>query len=686
MKKIAFLFIGLLTVLFLACTPNDPTNTAETSNSTTTEEATNTENFVWSPEHFSDKKIVRYQIPGWDKLSLQQKKLVYFLSQAGYAGRDIIYDQNYRHNLVIRRALDKIVKEYKGDRTQKDWESFLVYTKEVWFANGIHHHYSMDKFTPDFSRDFFVSLLEATNTSLADEVLAAIFDPSIDAKKVSLDSKSDLVLSSAVNFYGPNVTTAAVEKYYASIIDKEDKKPVSYGLNSKLVLDKDGRLSEQVYSEKGLYGAAITEIIGWLSKAAEVAENEGQGHALRLLIEYYQTGDLKKWDEYNIAWTEATDGDIDYINSFIEVYNDPLGYTGSYENIVQIKDFDASARMSVVADNVQWFEDNSPLMEAHKKKKVKGVTYKVVSVAAESGDASPATPIGVNLPNANWIRVEHGSKSVSLGNIVSAYEQANGPGTLQEFAHDEEEVEMAKKYGSLGSDMHTALHEVVGHASGQIEDGVGTPKETLKNYASALEEGRADLVALYYIVDPKMQEIGLLENDGAAIAEYDGYIRNGLMAQLRRIELGKDIEESHMRNRQMVAAWAFENGKKENVISKVVRDGKTYFEINDYTKLRELFGQLLRECQRIKSQGDYAAVEELFETYGVKVDQELHKEVLERSATLNIPPYGGFINPRLVEVKNDAGEVIDIKVEYPDDFTKQMLEYGEMYNFLPDVN
>ncbi|RMG78147.1 MAG: dihydrofolate reductase, partial [Bacteroidetes bacterium] len=507
-----------------------------------------------------------------------------------------------------------------------------------------------------------------------------------DPKKVNLDPTKDLVLASAVNFYDPDIKESEVDAYYAKIIDPNDETPISYGLNTKMVRDADGSVKEVTYSANGMYAPAIREIIKWLEKAVGVAENEAQANALRLLIEYYETGDLKKWDEYNIAWVEATEGDIDYIQGFVEVYQDPKGYTGSYESIVQIKDFDASKRMEVVAQNAQWFEDHSPILPEHKKEKVVGISYKVVTVAGESGDASPSTPIGVNLPNANWIRAKHGSKSVSLGNIIEAYGKADGPGLLKEFAHDDEEIARAEKYGELGSKMHTALHEVVGHASGKIEKGVGTPKETLKNYSSALEEARADLVGLYFIMDPKLQELGLLENDEPGKAEYDSYIRNGMMLQLRRIQPGKTIEEAHMRNRALVANWVFEKGKADHVIEKVVRDGKTYFDIKDYGKLRELFGELLREVQRIKSQGDYEAGKNLIENYGVQVDPAIHEEVLKRSEHLHIPPYGGFINPRLVPVTNDAGEVTDIKVEYPDDFMGQMLEYAEKYSFLPDVN
>lgn len=682
MKKQGILLCGMLSLFLYACSPSDSNNTEAKAPATQTE-TTAQPDFKWNTEQFADKKIIRYQIPSWEKLSVKQKKLVYHLVEAGLAGRDIMYDQNYRHNLAIRYAIDKIVKDYKGDRSSKDWNNFMTYAKNVWFSNGIHHHYGMDKFTPEFSRDYFVSLTEAVGSKVNDEVLMAMFDPEVDAKKVQLAAGMDIVKGSAVNFFDPDITQAEAEAYFKKLKKRKSKeRPISYGLNSKLVRNSSGSVSEATYSAHGLYGAAIKEVIKHLTAAVDVAENEAQADALRLLIEYYQTGDLKKWDEYNIAWVNATEGDIDYINGFVEVYNDPLGYTGSFENIVQIKDFDASKRMAVVATGAQWFEDNSPIQDEHKKESVKGISYKVVTVAGEGGDASPSTPIGVNLPNADWIRAEYGSKSVSLGNIIAAYDEANGPGILTEFAHDEKEIDYAKKYGKIGGKMHTALHEVIGHASGKLNEGVGTPKETLKSYASALEEARADLVSLYFIPDPKLIEMGLLENEGAARAEYDGYIRNGLLTQLRRIEPGKEIEESHMRNRQLVAAWAYEKGKKDNVIEKVVRDGKTYFNINDYDKLKELWGELLREVQRIKSEGDYEAGKALIEDYGVKVDPTLHKEVLERASKLNIPPYGGFINPKLVPVTDADGNITDVKVEYPNDFTEQMLEYAARYSFL----
>ncbi|MCF7567790.1 dipeptidyl peptidase 3 [Sabulilitoribacter arenilitoris] len=641
--------------------------------------------FNYNVEQFADIKILRYQIPGWEQLTLKEQKLVYYLTQAGLAGRDIMWDQNYRHNLKIRKALEQVYTNYKGDKTSDDWKTFEVYLKRVWFSNGIHHHYSNDKLKPEFSSDYLKQLLAETNTNLEDEAFDVIFND-VDSKKVNQAKGVDNVALSAVNFYGPNVTNADVESFYKAKVSPNPEKPLSHGLNSQLVKE-NGVLKERVYKSGGLYGSAIDEIVKWLELAKGVAENEAQGNALGLLIEYYKTGDLQTWDDYNVAWTAATNGNVDYINSFIEVYNDPLGYRGSYENIVQINDFDMSQKMKVLSDNAQWFEDNSPLMDEHKKKNVVGVTYKVVNVAGEAGDASPSTPIGVNLPNANWIRAAVGSKSVSLGNIINAYNNAGSSGRLKEFVHDDEELKLEEEHGQLADKLHTALHEVIGHASGQLNPGVGETKETLKNYASTLEEGRADLVGLYYLYNPKLQELGLVK-DWKAVgkAAYDGYIRNGLMTQLIRLNLGDHVEEAHMRNRQWVSAWAFEKGKADNVIEKVTRDGKTYFNIIDYDKLHDLFGQLLRETQRIKSEGDYAAVEALVEGYGVKVDQKNHAEVLERNKQFTSPPYSGFVNPVLVAEKNDAGEITTIKVTQPETFSSQMLEYGKNYSFLPEVN
>ncbi|MDB4134038.1 dipeptidyl peptidase 3 [Flavobacteriaceae bacterium] len=639
------------------------------------------DNFEYSVDEFSDIKILRYDIPGWENLTLKEQKLVYYLTQAGLSGRDIMWDQNYRHNLEIRNSLENIYRNYNGDKTSTEWLSFEVYLKRLWFSNGIHHHYSNAKIKPGFNSNFLLSLLTDTNTILSDEAIDVIFND-FDSKKVDISKGVDNVLLSAVNFYGPDVTSKDVYDFYSKVKSPDPLKPLSHGLNSKLVKE-NGIIIEQVYKSGGLYGSAIDEIIKWLELAIDVAENKPQGDALSLLISYYKSGDLQTWDDYNVAWTSATDGNIDYINSFIEVYNDPLGYRGSYENIVQIKDFDMSAKMAVLSENAQWFEDNSPLIESHKKKNVVGVSYKTVNVAGEAGDASPSTPIGVNLPNANWIRAAVGSKSVSLGNIINAYNNSGSSGRLKEFVNDDLEYELELKHGKQADKLHTALHEVIGHASGQLNPGVGETKETLKTYASTMEEGRADLVGLYYLYNPKLQELGLVEDwKELGTAAFDGYIRNGLMTQLIRLNLGDDVEESHMRNRQWVSAWAYERGLKDNVISKLSRDGKTYFNINDYDKLREIFGELLRETQRIKSEGDFAAAEALVEGYGVKVNQQIHSEVLKRNKKFTGAPYQGFVNPVLVPKFNSENEIISISVKHHASFEDQMLDYSENFGFL----
>ena len=642
--------------------------------------------FNYEVEQFADVKILRYQIPGFENLTLNQKKLVYYLSQAGMEGRDIIYDQNYRHNLTIKRALENIYQNYAGDKTTTDWKNFETYLKRIWFSNGIHHHYSNDKFKPEFSNAYFDTLLKETKTLLTGEAYEVVFNDK-DAKKVNLDEAKGLLLGSATNFYAPDITEKEVEKFYALKINKNDKMPIEFGLNSKLVKNANGSLEEKVWKVGGMYSASIEKMVGWLEKAVEVAENTKQAEALKLLIDYYKSGDLKTWDAYNVAWATSTEGDIDYINGFVEVYNDPIAHRGSFESIVQLKDFDMSKKMAVLAENAQWFEDNSTLQDSHKKKNVVGVSYKTVNVASEAGDASPSTPIGINLPNNNWIREQHGSKSVSLGNIIEAYNMAGGTDRLKEFAFDEAEVENEIKYGQEADKLHTALHEVIGHASGQINDGIGQPKETLKNYASTLEEARADLVGLYYLPDAKLVEMKISPDaQGIGKAAYDNYIRNGLMTQLIRLNLGDDVEESHMRNRQLVAAWAFEKGKKDNAIEKVTKDNKTYFVVRDYVKLRALFGELLSEIQRIKSEGDFKAGKALVETYGVKVDQAIHKEVLERNSKFKSAPYSGFVNPVLTAELDADGNIMDVKIVQPASFAEQMLDYAKKYTNLPNVN
>lgn len=657
----------------------------DTHNDTTTTDTAAADSFQWETEQFADVRVLRYRVPGWEQLSLQQKKLAYYLTMAGLSGRDIIWDQNYRHNLKVRRALEKIIKDYKGQRSGADWDHFLTYAKEVFFSNGIHHHYSMDKFMPEFPRAYFEQLLAESGAALPRDVVDILFDPTVDAKKVSLDPGKDLVLASAVNFYGDDVNQKEVEDFYARMEVKGDTAPPSYGLNSKLVRGTDGKLMERVYRTDGLYGPALKEAVKWLELAKGVAESPEQAEVIQLLVDYYTTGDLRKWDAFNLAWIHQGTTSIDFIHGFVEVYNDPLGKHGSYECSVEIIDPEATRHMRVIQDNAQWFEDHSPIMDAHKKKTVTGITYGFVNVAGESGDAAPSTAIGVNLPNADWIR-KIGSKSVSFGNIVEAYDKSSGTGALDEFCADAEELERAKKYGALAGELHTALHEVIGHASGQLEKDVPQPDDTLKNYASTLEEGRADLVALYYLMDPQLVEWGVMPSLEVGKAEYDSYIRNGLLVQLRRIKLGNTVQEAHMRNRQWVSAWVFEKGRQDSVIVRVVRDDRTYYDIRDYDKLRALFGDLLREVQRIKSQGDYQAGHDLVENYGVQVDPIVHKEVLDRSEKIKSAPYAGFIQPELVPVTDAGGNITDIQVKYPTDFLGQMLLYGERFSFLPDEN
>ena len=659
---------------------------------------TNTQDdFQYLTEQFADLKMISYQVPGFESLTLKQKELVYYLSQASLSGRDIIFDQNYKHNIRVRRTLETIVANYPGDRDVPEFNNFMIYTKRVWFSGGIHHHYSSAKLTPKFSSEYFINeLISKTESSeeytfpllegedkmdLARFLDNIIFDQNSDTKRVNRDANVDIILNSANNYYADNITEEEVNLFYQK--DFEERAP-EYGLNSKLSKDEDGELYEDIYKVDGLYGEAIKEIIYWIEKAKKVAENKEQEKSFDLLIDYYKTGDIYKWDEYCVQWVK-TKTDIDWINGFVEVYGDAAGRKGAYESIVQIKDMEASKTTEVINEYVQWFEDNSSIMDEHKKENVVGVSYKVVNVAMESGDASPSSPIGVNLPNNNWIRTEQGSKSVSLGNLIAAYDgAATGSGFLKEFCYSEQEIERAKKYGDVADKLGTLLHEVVGHASGRINDGVGTPKETLKNYKSTLEEARADLVALYYIMNPKLVEIGLMESLECGKAEYDSYIRNGLMLQLRRIELGKNVEQDHMRNRQLVASWAYEKGLKENVIEKIRKSNKTFFVINDYKKLQTIFGKLLREIQRITSEGDFKSGQELVENYGVKVDIEIHKEVLERSKQFNSAPYGGFINPNYTLVKDIDGNIKDVLITYPKDFTEQMMGYAKNYSFLPN--
>jgi dipeptidyl-peptidase-3 len=647
-------------------------------------------------DRFADVQVLRYEVPGFDQLSLQEKKLVYYLSQAALAGRDIIFDQNYQHNLRIRKLLSAVVSSYSGDRNSKDYAALLEYAKRVWFANGIHHHYSSDKMLPDFTPEALAEMVGQSDASLlpldagqtVDELLALlrnpVFDPGTAPKKVNLDPDIDQLTGSATNYYR-DVTAAEAAEFYASRLDADPERPVSWGLNSQLA-KINGELVERTWKVGGMYSPALEQVVHWLEKAATVAENDLQKAWIEKLVKYYRSGDLKDYDDYNIAWVADTDSRVDAINGFTEVYGDPLGYRGAWESVVSIRDLAATHRISTIGGQAQWFEDHSPIMDEHKKKNVVGISAKVITVVMEGGDSAPSTAIGVNLPNANWIRKEHGSKSVTLGNIMEAYDIASAAsGLSDEFTYGDEAKERNKKYAALEALLHTDMHEVIGHASGQINPGVGTPKETLKTYSSTLEEARSDLVALYFIMDPKLVELGLMPSLDVGKTAFDGYIRNGLQLQLRRIQPGDDIEQAHMRNRQVVAAWAFEKGQPGNVIEKVVENGKSYYVVRDYDALRELFGQLLREIQRIKSEGDYAAASALVETYGVKVDQDMHKEVLERVAPLNIAAYAGFMQPRLVPVEKD-GEIIDVRIEYPDDFPAQMLELEQNYGFLPINN
>jgi dipeptidyl-peptidase III len=654
------------------------------------------DDFKFQTEQFADLAILRYQVPDWEKLTLKQKELVYYLYEAALSGRDIFYDQNYRYNLLVRRTLEAIVTSFTGNRETEDFRNFMVYTKRVWFSNGIHHHYSTRKLLPEFSEDYFRTLISLSDTrllpleanetvdNLVEALSTIIFDPDFDAIGVNLDSNTDIILNSASNYYDDKLTQKEVEEFYNSIEDKNDPTPIWYGLNSKLVKE-NGKIEEKVWKIGGMYSPAIERIVYWLEKASEVAENSLQEKWLNKLVEFYTTGDLRTYDEYNILWVQDTISTVDALNSFIEVYGDPLGHKGAYESLVSIKDFGATSRIEAISNEAQWFEDNSPILPEHKKKNVVGISARVITVVVESGDASPSTPIGINLPNANWIRKEHGSKSVNLGNIVYAYDMASSEGVLKEFSYDDEEIRLQKEYGPLADNLHTDLHEVIGHASGQINPGVGTPKHTLKNYASTIEETRADLVALYFLPDKKMMDLGVVPHQDLFKAEYIKFIRNGLMLQLQRIKPGENIEQSHMRNRQLIAKWAFELGSEDNIIEKKSKNDKTYFVINDHNKLRSIFGQMLVEVQRITSEGDFNAAQDLVEKYGVKVDSEIHREVLARYEDLNIAPYKGFINPRLKPVISN-GRITDVIIEYPEDFTEQMLYYAKNYSFLPNRN
>lgn len=653
-------------------------------------------NFNYHVDRFADIEVLRYEVPEYNRLSLNQKKMLYYLSQAAQMGRDILWDQNGKYNLQIRQLLEKIYTDYNGDRNSADFKAFEKYLKQVWFGNGIHHHYSTDKFTPEFSQAFFAA--EVGKISDADLPLApgqtreemmhvlvpVIFDPSVMAKRVNQDGTQDVVATSASNLYGDGVTQAEVEDFYAKMKTPGDEPPVSYGLNAKVVKDAAGNLVEEKYHLTGLYGPAIAEIIYWLDMAKNVAENDAQKAYITKLIDYYITGDLRLFDEYSILWAEDTKSDIDFVNGFIESYGDPLGMTGSWESYVNFKNTESSSRTETISSNAQWFEDHSPVDPRFRKDKVKGVSAKVITAAMLAGDAFPSTAIGINLPNSNWIRAQHGSKSVTLENITEAYEMAShGNGFNEEFVIDEPTRKILDDYLYITDMLHTDLHECLGHASGRLLPGVD--QDALKENGSALEEARADLFALYYVADPKLLELGILDNPNAYQAEYYKYMLNGLMTQLNRIEPGNDIEEAHMRNRQLVAKWVLENGRKKgkggkDVVELVKKNGKTFVKINDYPKMRELFGNLLAEIQRIKSEGDYKGGNDLIQKYAVKVDPKLHKEVLDRFSKLDIPPYRGFINPVYTPVMDGNGEITDITISYPENYSEQMLRLSRDYS------
>ena len=637
------------------------------------------DSFKYTIDSFADLKVMRYQIPGWENLTLRQKEYAFHLSEAAKYGRDILWDQNCKDNLRVRHALEAILESNVQDSPQ--WQDFLVYAKRVFFSNGIHHHYAEDKIFPACPREYFASLLKEAGID-DPELLDIIYDPAIYPQRRSTETSGDIVRQSAVNFY-ENVTRAEVERYYAGIVDPSDPHPISYGLNTKVVKGKDGVIRELPWKIGGIYSPALEKICEELSKAAEVAENDIQKRAIGILIDYYKTGDLRLWDKFNIEWVKDTLGTVDFINGFIEDYNDPLGRKASWEGYVNIKDFEASRRTEILSANAQWFEDNSPVDPRFRKEKVKGVSAKVINAVCLAGDSYPSTPIGINLPNADWIRKEHGSKSVTIANITHTYDlaaQELPSSTLQEFAYSKKEIELAKKWGTIADEIHTDLHECLGHASGQLLPGVSTT--AMGEYASALEEARADLFGLYYTADPKMVELGIMPDPEAYKAEYAGYIRNGLMVQFTRVELGRPNTEAHMQNRKLIAEWCYEKGAKDKVIVKKVKDGKTYFVVNDYVKLRALFAELLAEIQRIKSEGDYEAGKALIETYAVNIDPELHKEVKARYESLGLKPYGGFVNPEIRPVLSAEGAVIDYEPVYTDDYLGQMLLYGKKYGTL----
>lgn len=645
------------------------------------EKKTQDTDFHYLLDEFADLKVIRFRVPGWDNLSLRQKEYAYHLSEAAKLGRDITWDQYCKWNLPIRHVVEDILNEYEGDRECADFQNFTVYAKRLFFANGIHHHYSEDKFFPECPKEYFQSLMEAVGDGeQATELLEVIYSPDIYPQRRSTSKTGDIVELSAVNFYD-GVTREEVDKYYNSMMDPNDKTPISYGLNTKVVKE-DGKVVEKPWKVGGIYGPALEKICAELEKAAAVAETDLQKEAIGKLVEYYRTGDLKTWDDFNIDWVQDTVGTIDFINGFIEDYDDPLGRKATWEGYVNMKDSAASARTEVLSTNAQWFEDNSPVDPRFRKPHVKGVSAKVVDGITLAGATYPATPIGINLPNADWIRRDYGSKSVTIANITHAYDyaaQESPKSTLTEFAYDQAEIDAYKQYGSYTDEIHTDLHECLGHGSGQLLPGVSST--ALGEYQSTLEEARADLFGLYYMADPKLVELGIMPNAEAYKPAYSNYIRNGLFVQFTRVELGKQNTEAHMQNRKLIAEWCYEKGAARGIIEKKMRDGKTYFVVNDYEALRGLFAELLAEIQRIKSEGDYAAGKNLVETYAVNIDPQLHKEVLERYAALNLKPYGGFVNPDIVPVEKD-GKVVDYKIVYVDNYLQQQLDYGKKYRTL----
>jgi dipeptidyl-peptidase-3 len=649
------------------------------------------DDFEYFVEQFDDIRVLRYNLPGFESLPLRQKELIYYLSQATLCGRDILWDQNFRFNMKIRKTIESIMEYYSGDRLTNEYKAFLVYSKKVLFSNGIHHHYSNDKMIPVFTKEYFARLIldieqknlplesEQTGIDLISILTPVIFDKKLFGRKVEQKKGADLIIESAINLY-EGVDQKEVEAFYAGKIDPGDPRPVALGLNSKVV-KKNGKIVEEVYRSGGRYGSVIDQIIKWLEKAIIVSDSDIQRKEIGLLIEFYKSGDLKIWDEFNVLWATDCETEVDYNNGFIETYSDPLGMKATWEAIVNYTDLEATKRTRIITANAQWFEDNSPVQQQYKKEKVTGVAAKVINIAMLGGDCYPASPLGINLPNSNWIRKEVGSKSVSLANIAHAYDITSlGNGFLEEFAADQAEFERIKKYGSLADALHTDLHECVGHASGKLAE--GTDVRALKNYASPLEEARADLFALYYLMDKKLLDLGLLPDEDAAKASYDTYLRNGLLTQIVRIKTGKYIEEAHMRNRAAISHWVYEQGRASNVVEIFKRGGKSYIRINNYSRLRNLFGEMLKEIQRIKSEGDYESGRRIIENWGVKIDQDLHAEVLARYEKLNLAPYTGFVNPRLIPVFDGEGEITDVKVEYETDYLGQMLYYGKEYSFL----